>query len=240
MPSKLFAPIPLILTLLAGPLMADDPEMTGESGYLTDWSTMLLQDLDTGWTGNWVLESATVVAPNGTIQFPSAGHRLTVDYHGNYTLDYSSAYYLGAIQVNTGAFSGSVPTVPPAGLMPAGIPDSCAHTAQFSGLVKGRLFAPFDLDLDRLNPDGSVIYGLPWLEVALNPATSQKPQVKCPGAQVTVRSTGTVLPLGAGRASSSSHGTVVSYDYEMDADLTSLIIRARAMPKIIYVFRKAS
>lgn len=212
----------------------------GEDGLLTDWSTSLIDGVDLGWQGAWVLESATVVVPNGTVQFPSAGHVLTIDYLGNYTLDYSTAYFLGAIQVHTGVFSGSMATVPPPGLMPSGVPENCATTGQFSGLVSGRLFAPFDVDLDRQDDDGVAIYGLPWMEAALNPAASQMPSVTCPGAEVSVQSTGTVMPLGAGRPTLTANGQVVPYDYAIDEDLTTLMIDGRGMPRIIYIFRKAS
>lgn len=237
---RFFLSFVFALAFLPGQLSAEhDPEMPGETGYLTDWLSMLAYDVDSGWTGEWVLQSATVLAPNGSVQFPTAGHVLSIDYHGNYTLDYSTAHFLTSIEVHTGVINGSMSTVPPGGLMPAGIPDNCAVTAQFSGLVVGSKQAPFDLDLDRLNPDGTVVYGLPWIEARLNPATSKKPQIRCPGAMVVVKSTGTVLPIGAGRGTMTSNGPVVPYDYEMDEDLTTLIMRSRGTPAIHYVFRKS-
>jgi hypothetical protein len=232
------APFAFVFALTPFTAVANEPEMPGEAGFLTDWQTMLAFDVDSGWQGNWLLESATVIAPSGSMQFPTAGHVLTIDYHGNYTLDYSTAYFLASIEVNTNAFTGSLPTVPPAGLMPAGIPANCGETAQFSGLISGKMFAPFDLDLDRLNPDGTPVYGLPWMEAALNPAASQKPEIACPGADVTVRSTGTMMPVGAGRGAVTDNGPVVPYDYEMDADLTTLIMRSRGVPSVRYVFRR--
>jgi hypothetical protein len=217
---------------------ATEPEMPGEAGFLTDWLTQLAFEVDSGWQGVWTLESATIFANSGSLQFPTAGHVLTIDYHGNYTLDYSTAFFLASIEVNTSAFSGPLPTVPPAGLMPAGIPANCGETAQFFGMVSGKMFAPFDLDLDRLNPDGTPIYGLAWMEAALDPAASEKPYLKCPGADVVVKSTGTVMPVGAGRGAVTENGPVVPYDYEMDADLTTLIMRSRGVPSVRYVFRK--
>lgn len=238
---KHFLAVVFAIQAVSSTVIADDePEMVGEEGLLTNWSTFLADGVDIGWQGTWILESATVVAPNGTIQAPSAGHTLTVDYHGNYSLDYSTAYFLESIQINTGAFSGSVATVPPAGVMPPGVPENCAYTGQIYGLVSGQLFAPFDIDLDRLNPDGSAVYGLPWMEAALDPGVSQMPYIECPGAEVTVKSTGSVLPIGAGRGATTQNGQVVPYDYEMDEALTTLTIKGQSVPRLIYIFRKAT
>ena len=232
-----------IFAALAGSstvLADDEPEIAGEEGLLTDWLTFLVDGVDNGWRGTWILESATMVAPTGTMQAPSAGHTLTVDYQGNYSLDYSTAYFLESIQVNTGAFSGPMATVPPPGVLPPGVPQNCAYTGKMFGMISGRLFAPYDMDLDRLNPDGSAVYGLPWMEAALDPGASEMPYIECPGAEVTVKSTGAVLPIGAGRGATTENGQVVPYDYEMDEDLTTLTIKGQGMPQLIYIFRKAS
>ena len=234
--ASIFAAVFFPMITFAG----SDVELPQDDSLLTNWNSSLVDGTDIGWQGTWILKSATLVAPQGTLQFPSAGHTLTIDYLGHYQLDYSTAHFLGAIQVNTYVFSGSMVTVPPAGLMPAGIPDSCANTGTFFGGVSGQMFAPYDVDLDRLNSDGSPVYGLPWMEVKLDPATSSKPYVKCHGAAINVKSTGTVLPLGAGRRVSTEHGLVVAYDYEMDADLMTLAIRSRGMPRITYIFQKAN
>jgi hypothetical protein len=233
----------VVLAALTFPMIAvagPDPELPDDDSLLTNWSSSLTGGVDIGWKGTWILKSATLNAPNGTLQFPSAGHTLVIDYFGNYRFDYSTAHFLGAIQMNTNTFSGSMAMVPPAGVMPAGIPDSCANTGRFFGDVSGQMFAPFDIDLDRLNPDGTPVYGLPWMEIKLDPAASTKPYVKCKGADIDVKSTGTILPPGAGRSAITDRGQVVLYDYEMNTDLTTLVIRGRGMPRITYVFNKAN
>jgi len=76
--------------------------------------------------------------------------------------------------------------VPPAGLMPSGAPNSCAQTGQISGFAGGRLFAPFDVDLDRLGDDGQALYGLPWIEAAFDPSLEVNPKIVCPGNDIDV------------------------------------------------------
>lgn len=233
----------LSLALLAGlamaqPALADDTvdldtDPTGSGTYTNSpWDTALTDGLDYGLQGTWTLTSATITAPQGTLQFPTAGHILTIDPHGAYHLDYTSAYFLAEIQVNTGSFQGGIATVPPAGLMPSGAPASCADTAQFFGHVAGQIFAEFTPPTDPATPPQ------PWLETQLNPAASVKPSLTCQGAAVTISSTGTLMPLGAGRPANTGHGMVVPYDYAMDQALTSLIIQSRGMPKVTYRFAK--
>ncbi len=138
---------------------------------------MLAFNVDSGWQGSWVLKAAIVRAGGKVTQFPLADHTLSIDYHGNYIMDYSTAHMLTSSYVETPAFTGNVKWVPPAWLMPTGVPSSCAESGQISGLAGGRLFAPFDMDLDRLNPDGSAVYGLPWMEAAFNPSLAMKPTI---------------------------------------------------------------
>lgn len=207
-----------------------------ESSYLSPWNTAIQDKVDLGWKGSWKLASATLYAPHGAIQFPSAGHTLDVDYHGHFVLDYATAYFLASSHVSSEVFTGNHPLLPPAGSMPPGVPGSCAERAEFSGRISGRLFADGDLNLDLLRSDGSALGIYPWLQVQVDQAASQRPALTCDGAEVQVRSTGTIPPLGAGRPTLLPAGPVVEYDYEMDEDLTWLKIRSRAAPTVEYRF----
>ncbi len=230
----------LCLSVFIGaPAWSGDEEI-GEQGIWTNWDTVLTADVDTGWAGTWSLKAAVLEAGGNSIQFPLAGHTLTIDNNGHYTMNYATAHMLSASEVQTPAFSGTFNWVPPAAVMPSGVPQSCALTGQISGSAGGRLFAPFDVDLDRLGDDGQALYGLPWMEAAFDPALAVKPVITCPGASIDVEIKGAaaVLPIGAGRGSITGNGMVVSYDYEMDQGLTTLIMVSRGSPRLTYVWVK--
>jgi hypothetical protein len=234
---------PIIATtlalMLAQSAAADDHDI-GEQGIWTAWNTVLTADVDTGWTGMWTLMSATVKVGINSIQFPIASHTLTVDYHGNYTMDYSTAHMLTASDAVTPQFTGTMDWLPPSGSVPSGVPDSCALTGQVSGHAGGKLFAPFDFDLDQLGDNGEALFGLPWIEAAFNPALAVKPQIVCPGADidVVVKGGAAVMPVGAGRGAVTANGPIVPYDYEMDEALTTWIMVSRGSPSITYVWVK--
>jgi hypothetical protein len=221
------------------PLAAEEPEI-GEQGIWTDWHTVLTADVDTGWTGIWTLKAAILRSGGKAIQFPLAGHTLSIDYHGNYRMDYSTAHMLTASYTQTPVFTGMTQWVPPAGLMPSGVPSSCALTGQISGFAGGRLFAPFDVDLDRLDDNGQALFGLPWMEAAFDPSLAVKPKIVCPGndTDVTIKGGAAVMPIGAGRGAVTSNGPVVAYDYSIDPDLTTLIMKSRGIPSLTYIWTK--
>lgn len=235
---RLFPGIALAIGIIASPIFAAEEEI-GEPGIWTDWDTVLTVGIDTGWTGVWTLQAAVVSVGAKAIQFPLAGHTLSIDYHGNYTMDYKTAHMLTSSYVQMPVFTGFVDWIPPAGLMPSGVPDSCAETGQVSGFAGGKLFAPFDVDLDRLTDDGAPQFGLPWMEARFDPALAVKPKVVCPGNDIdVVLKGGAPMPVGAGRGAVTSNGQVVVYDYKMNPELTVLIMRSRGNPKITYVWVK--
>ncbi|MDX8398698.1 MAG: hypothetical protein R8K20_00435 [Gallionellaceae bacterium] len=232
--------IALCLTVVLSTPASSTEHEIGEQGIWTNWDTVLTAGVDTGWAGVWTLRAAVLEAGGNSIQFPLAGHTLTIDNHGNYMMNYNTAHMLSASEVQTPAFTGTFEWVPPAGVMPAGVPQSCALTGQISGMAGGRLFAPFDVDLDRLGDEGEALFGLPWMEAAFNPAMAIKPTIVCPGAEVdvTIKGGAAVMPIGAGRGSVTDNGPVVIYDYEIDQNLTTLIMISRGSPRLTYVWVK--
>lgn len=237
----MFKFIPLIFALLfAAPLLADD-DMTGTEGaLLTNWNTQLVDEVDGGWAGTWRLRAAILRTGGKAIQFPLAGHSLTIDHFGNYTMDYKTAHMLTSSYVEAPVFVGHIDWIPPAGLMPSGVPSSCATSGVISGFAGGKMFAPSDVDLDRLADDGSAVYGLPWIEAVFDPSVAIRPKIRCPGADIDVEVKGAaaVMPIGAGRGNMAARGPVVSYDYSMSEDLTSFTMISRGNPRLIYLWVK--
>ncbi len=154
-------------------------------------------------------------------------------------MGYATAHMLTASMVDTNSYSGLFEWVPPAALIASGVPANCAISSQISGFVGGRLFAPYDEDQSRLDDEGSVVYGLPRMETAFNPAVTVNPELACPGAETTVIASGAVvMPVGAGRGQVTDHGPIVPYDHVMDADLTTLVMISRGVPSITYIWTR--
>ncbi len=229
-----------LVSLLLGTSVAATEHEAGEQGIWTSWDTVLTAGVDTGWAGIWTLSTAVVDSGGNSIQFPVSGHTLSIDNHGNFTMNYGTAHMLEQSEANTPGFTGTMDWIPPSGVMPSGVPLSCAETGQISGMAGGRLYAPFDVDLDHLGDDGQALMGLPWMEAAFDPSVAVKPTIICPGADtvVAIRGVAAVPPVGAGRGAVTENGPVVIYDYQMDPNLTTLIMVSRGNPTITYVWVK--
>ncbi len=231
------------LCLMAGPAFSESSSVTvvlddysgDPPGSLrTLWDSLLFEGIDKGWVGSWQLQSAVLSSPQGTIEWPTAGHVLTVAEDGGYRLDYSPASFQASIAVN----GVDMPTTAPSAMLPTGAPGGCLGNGTISGLVVGHLFAPFDVDLDYEDVNGGYPIGAPWMEASIDKAASKKPELHCDGAEVAVASSGVLPALGIGRPAPSANGVVVPYDYEIDMNNTTLTITARDVPGVTYVFTR--
>lgn len=232
----------LAMILIAAPALSDSSGITvvlddysGDppDSMRTIWNTLLYENIDYGWVGSWRLETAVVHAPQGTIEWPTAGHVLTISPDGSYRLDYKPAHFRASIAVD----GVDMPTAPPPSSLPAGAPGGCLGNGQITGLVVGRLFAPFDVDLDYQDPDGGYPIGAPWMEATIDQGASVKPALHCDGVNVAVTVTNALLAPGMGRPVPSANGVVVPYDYEIDTNHTTMTITSRGVPGMDYVFR---
>lgn len=244
-PLALFALLAAPLPISAGPPTGAELDLDSYGGDIgaqvfTPWGSPVDGSVDLGWEGTWTLESASLVAPQGEIRWPTAGHTLSINQSGAFRLDYGSAQFLPAIETAAG---GSVPVTLPPGLAPPGFAGGCAQAGTISGLAVGSLTAAWDAEqvtyLDTYNPEsespGAVeIY--PWMEARLDKAASVKPTLSCAAGTSPVTTSAALPALGLGRPAATAHGPAVVYEYEISPDLSRLTITGRDQPGFVYRF----